>query len=335
MDNWVISIGTGYSQAPLIRAAKDAGYRVLGVDRAPDLALADDALPISTYDAQQVVAALADHPERRRVRAVLARTSGPAVQSAARAADELDLPGFGMGLAAASLSKSALRDAARQAGVPNVGGQCLAEPPEWQDGADRVIKPDQPLYGKRNVYRARSADELASAFAAAAAESVNGLVECQPYHGGRDLGLVLALSRGRPLWRFLYDELVSEKDGRFQGRGVAGPARRIHPDTHRAILEAAEGLAAHWGSTGFVFFSFRLPASDTALLYEVNPGLCGDGLADRLFPAIWPNQDFFDLDVAIMSGKEPVMPPPTLTRVALVDGRLIEGDELEEVTPHG
>ncbi len=331
MTDWVISIGTGRSQSPLILAAKNAGYKVLGIDRSPNFSLVDEALAISTYDAPQIVSALAEYAGRQRFRAILARTSGPAVQSAALAASSLNLSGFGVSFANASLSKAALREAAITANVPSVGGECISSPPTWADGADWVIKPDQPLYGKRNVYRVSSEEQMGPAFAAAADESVNGRVECQPYHQGRDLGLVLALSGGQVKWHFLYEELISEQHGRFIGRGVAGPAKLVDPRIYRDMRESAERLATLWGSTGFAFFSFRLPASGPALLYEANPGLCGDGLADKLFPSLWSGINFFELDLILMTGGEFAPPPPPRSSATLLDGQLFIGEALEGV----
>jgi hypothetical protein len=325
MNDWVISIGTGPNQAPLINTAKRSGYRVLGVDQAPNKSIVDSVLTISTYETEKILNALAKHTTHKNIRAVLARTSGPAVRTAAVIADRLGLLGFGADFAAASLSKSELRNAASRVGIAAIGGQSSSYPPSWVNGADWVIKPNQPLYGKRNVYRVREEGQVRPAFAAAAEESVNALVEFQPYYPGRDLGLVLALTKGERKWHFLFEELVVEREGRFTGRGVAGPAEQIRPKTYRCMLDAAERLATLWGSTGFAFFSFRLTSLSSALLYEVNPGLCGDGLADKLFPALWPETDFFALDLALMLGETPNMPPPPNRWATLMDGELISG----------
>jgi len=331
MNDWVISIGTGKAQVPLISAAKSAGYRVLGVDRSPNLALVDDALGISTFDALQITSALTQYSGYRPFKAVLARTSGPAVQSATMAADFLGLPSFGVEFSRASVSKAALRKAAVMAGVPRMEGQCVSSTPAWVDGSDWVIKPDQPLFGKRNVYRVNNEASMRRAFAAAAEESVNGFVECQPYIQGRDLGLVLALSKGRVEWYFLYEELVLEQRGRFKGRGVVGPAQLVEPKTYSDMREAAERLAMQWGTSGFAFFSFRLPSCGPALLYEANPGLCGDGLADILFPALWSGMNFFELDIILMTGGKFSPPPPPRTYAALLDGQLLTDDSAKEM----
>lgn len=331
MNDWAVSIGTGPSQAPLIRAAARAGLHVLGVDRSPDLTLVNDALTVSTHDSDTLLQSLVKHPLRQRICAVLARTSGPAIMSAARAADFLGLPGFGIGFAEASVSKAALRSTCERLGLRAVDGQCTACIPEWATETDWVIKPDQPIYGKRNVYRVRNPEQLADAFNAAAEESVNGLVECQPYQAGRDLGLMLALVEGKSHWHFFYEELVAERDGKFQAVGVAGPAKGIAAAIQSRMQRTAERLAAVWGSSGFAFFSFRVPAFGPPLLYEVNPGLCGDGLADQLFPALWPDQDFFAQDVALMRGANANLPAPPRSHFGLVNGHLLTGQELEEV----
>jgi hypothetical protein len=63
----------------------------------------------------------------------------------------------------------------------------------------------------------------------------------------------------------------------------------------------------------------------------VNPGLCGDGLADKLFPALWSDINFFELDLILMTGGEFAPPPPPRSSATLLDGQLFIGDALEGV----
>lgn len=305
MREWIISIGTGSAQQPLIAAARRQGLRILGVDRVARPEVVDQVLVLSTYDSDAVLAAVADLPQRQSIGAVLARTSGPAVLTAARLADFLGVPSCGTGLAAASVAKSALREAAEAVGVATVGGRRCSELPLWPVDGDWVVKPDQPVFGKRNVYRVLNADELTVAFAAAAAESLNAQVECQPYHAGRDIGVVQLWRAGQCLWQTIYEELVVVREGRFQGAGVRAPVEGLPLATQTGLSAAAARLSCYWGVEGFVFFSFRVTSGGLPLLYEANPGLCGDGLVDRLFPALWPDCDFYALDVAVMRGEEP------------------------------
>ena len=44
MTKWIISIGTGKSQRQLISQAKLMGFKIIGIDRDPDVNLVDDNL---------------------------------------------------------------------------------------------------------------------------------------------------------------------------------------------------------------------------------------------------------------------------------------------------
>ncbi len=330
MTDWVVSIGTGRSQAPLILTARRRGFRVIGVDQKPNTSLVDVSIARSTYDTAGVADALECHTLRRHIRGILARTSGPAVATAAESAWRLGLPSCGRGLAAASVAKSHLREAGDAAGVPTIGGNLHDRIPDLPVGADWVIKPDQPVYGKRNVYRVRSDAELRKAFAAAAEESVNGRVEIQPFRPGRDIGLAVMAVDGTPHWHCLYEELVAEQDGGFQGLGVVGPAMEVPAGPLRSMLEGTCKLIALWNTTGFAFFSFRVSKSGPPLLYEVNPGLCGDGVAEQLFPALWPQSDFFELDVRVMTRDEFVVPLELAGGAAVLSGEVFVAADATE-----
>lgn len=328
MPDCVVCVGTGPSQRPLIDAAHALGFWVIGIDRTPDEARVDFPLATSTYDTEAVLAAVDKHPLRSGIRGVLARVSGPAVVTGARLAASLGVPGCGVRFAAASLVKSKLR-AAGEFGVSVLEGRLLTAEDAWVSGCDWVLKPDSPLHGKRNVYRVRSAAAYRKAFQAAAEESLNGRVLCQPYRAGSDLGLVVLLSEGQLRWSCFYEELVDEIDGHFGGRGVVGPADDLPVALVDRLLADVGRLAAGWGGDGFIFFSFRrLPAGEV-LLYEINPGLCGDGLADRLFKAIWPSCDFFAADVLAMTGQPPALPAPSGRRALLLHGCLVSGVGLD------
>ena len=55
MTKWIISIGTGKSQRKLILQAKHMGFKIIGIDRNPDVDLVDDHLKISTYLQKEII----------------------------------------------------------------------------------------------------------------------------------------------------------------------------------------------------------------------------------------------------------------------------------------
>lgn len=310
MENWLICIGTGKAQAPLIAAAQAAGFRVLGLDRAPNRALCDDSLQVSTYDAEAARLAVQVWVEKHVLPlALVARTSGPAVMTAALVADSLGLPGFSQALAEASVSKYALYRQCTELGVATIATvRCTPEVSTANLSYPLIVKPDQALRGKENVYCVRNSEEFSSALGHASQESVNGAGVVQPLIPGTEFGLVAGVRAGQMLWSAFYAERVEQSGWKMHGRGVVGPCLDLPKTIGNTARENARKLLDIWRCTGFCFFSFRVDEHGTPLLFEVNPGLCGDQIVDRLFPSIWPGSDFFALDIALMSGQPVAFP---------------------------
>ena len=74
MTKWIISIGTGKSQRQLISQAKHMGFKIIGIDRDPDVNLVDDNLKISTYSQQGITKELGDTILNREIAGVISRT---------------------------------------------------------------------------------------------------------------------------------------------------------------------------------------------------------------------------------------------------------------------
>jgi hypothetical protein len=326
-QDWVVSIGTGPSQRPLIAAARAGGWRVLGVDRAPDNELVEASVACSTWDADAVLAAVAAHSVRLRIRAILARTSGPPVITAARLAAHLKVAGPSPDLAALSFSKSCLRQACEDLRIATPPGAVHRTLPPWPGEGRWIVKPDAPDDGKEHVYLVEEAEGWSRAFAASAAASLNGQVEMEAFVPGRDVGLCVAASAGQIVWTTAYEEVVGFVGGAVRGRGVLAPSRALACEQRAAMETAAGALLGPCRASGFVFLSFRVEGGGEPVLFEVNPGLCGDGLADRLFPALWPGADFFALEVGLLTGGNGPFPGPAGGAVAWIDGQLHRGDD--------
>ena len=308
MNGWVISIGTGSSQLPLIREAKRIGFNILGIDRSPKSNAIDEYIQLSTYDKDAVIDEIERNHKEKKFKAVLARVSGPAICTAAYTSFKLGLPGYSINLARMSVTKSLLRNYAEKIGVPTMEGNSLLKKPKWIEGSDWIIKPDQPVVGKKNVYRVTNKAELERAFSAASNESLNKFVECQAYSPGRDIGIVLAMSFGKLLWHSFYEEIVESKPGNVIGMGHRIPVRGLAENYFKSMVRSSLNFLDKQLATGFFFFSFRCEKNMEPKLYEMNPGLCGDDLADKIFPSFWPGFNFFSIDVSLMLGERPKFP---------------------------
>ncbi|GAI54291.1 unnamed protein product, partial [marine sediment metagenome] len=107
----IICLGAGISQLPLIQAARHRGYSVIAIDRDPDapgFSLADTKIMESTYNTAKVLNALHSLEKRHYFSGLVARTSGPALKTAAAIAEEFHLPGLSREIVPLATEKSKL-----------------------------------------------------------------------------------------------------------------------------------------------------------------------------------------------------------------------------------
>lgn len=323
---WVISVGCGPNQAPLISAAKNYGYSVIGIDRSPATDLVDIAIPISTYSKRDVIAELGEAGKYPQFEGVLCRSSGPAVETAFAIAEKYSLHSAGQAVVEGSISKWHLFSWANRNAIPTIPTlRCkeLVRVPDGWDGV--VVKPAEPVYGKKNVFLVREPDQIAPAVDKARKESLDGHSIVQPFVLGEDVGLVTLSREGKILWGAFYHEHTSFEGGAVSGLGVASLRAEFDDQVKKRIYQSAEVMLNQSNSSGFVFFSYRCNNSGSPMLYEVNPGLCGDELADKLLPAMWPGVDFFTMDVAAMTGRSLELPVGSPLAAKVVNGNVCVG----------
>lgn len=335
----VISIGAGLGQLPLIRAAKQLGYDVVAVDRSPSreaLSLIEETIILSTYDADQVIESVLELSARYDFSAVLARTSGPALLTASRMSESLKIPGIPKRFADAAVSKSELRMQADALNIATPKSVCISiSQPFGEMTSDLsspwVVKPDIPLVGKENVYKVDDEISYQKAYENARAESYNDAVDVGSFVPGIDVGLMAIVHDGEIIHNLLYDEFATFIDGKVKGHGVGGPSYFSNSKIESLCRGAAQRLISDWRyQYGFAFFSFRVTENGEALLYEVNPGLCGDAIADQLLPAIWPRFDPFVCDVDLQMGIKPELPSVSNGLSLVLNGQLTHVNTVDE-----
>lgn len=303
-NKWLVCIGTGAHQQPLIQAGLKLGFKVLGVDREPSKSNLSDALTISTYETPRVVSEVLRWSRNRNVSGIVSRTSGPALLTWAHTAVALQLPGPGMSLAKASVRKSVLRNFLENRGEASIRHH---QSKFWipRPGiVDFVVKPDMPVVGKKAVRRARSVSEVRRAIREASSESLNRKVEVLEYVEGRDICVLILRDSKGPRWNFIFEEKVEEVSGEFIGRGITSPVIGLDANLEDSILQVATRIGNVWSYVGFAFFSFRVSTSGDFFLYEVNPGLAGDRIVEDLLAPVFPETDFFELDIRVMTGTQ-------------------------------
>lgn len=334
----VLSLGAGPGQVPLIRAAKQLGYEVIAVDRSPTseaLSLADEMIIVSIFDVDRVGECVLKLNSRYDICAVLARTSGPALLTAEKLTEKLGLSGISKNFAAVAVSKSELRQQAHSLGISTPQGIRVTDCKLPDMARPWVVKPDVPLVGKKNVYKVSTDKEYQQAYTEARTESYNEAIEVGRFVAGVDVGFMTIVQHGNIQHDLLYDEFTNFTNGKVKGLGIGGPSVFSATSIEVYCRDVAQKLLSYWRyQTGFAFFSFRINRQNEILLYEVNPGLCGDAIADQLLPALWPSFDPFSCDVKLQVGDKPDLPGNVNGQHLVLNGQLMLANNVGDYLSH-
>jgi len=303
-EKWVLAIATGKHQRPLIYAAQEEGFKVLGIDKNPDNSIADKHLKCSTYDHLRCLNEIKEIIKYVNLFGVIARVSGPAVVTAAKIADHYKLKSYGSLLANSSLSKHDLYKTCTYLKIPSIFSEIVENPAEIRKLSNFVIKPDIPIHGKKNVFHCQNDKSFLRKFHSASEESLNRKVVVQPYIEGIDIIAATIVIEGAPLWIHLINENVNEINGKYYNSKVSNASPcTVRNAKNNNLAGAIARLFRYWNCTGFVFLSFKYTNNGTFVLYEVNPGLCGDDIAEGYLNANFTDANFFNIDVKVMTGE--------------------------------
>jgi len=217
MADAILIVGAGHNQVAIVEKARSMGLFTVAMDGnagAPGLAVADAAEVGDILDPRAVASVASRHGV-----AGIYCAAEMAVESAARAATDLGLPGVSPVVARRVRHKPTMRRALASAGVPNPRFVTAAGLDEAQAGLEdvgvpAVVKPvdrsasqgvlqvdhaeDLPLAFARARKYARSGEVLIEEYMAGDEFCVDGLV----YDGRYILGGITGKERSRPPYRF-------------------------------------------------------------------------------------------------------------------------------------
>lgn len=296
---------------PLIFAAKQAGYNVIAIDRnseAPGFLLADTKIIESTYDTRDVLNALHALEKQHHFCGLVARTSGPALKTAAAISEEFHLPGLSSDIIPLATEKSKLREFCKSHGILMPKGQKISQLKDLNPHFSMpfIIKPDLPLVGKKDVKVVWKSSDLESAIQSAIQSSGNGFAELEEYIVGIDVSALFLLKCGNIEILNYWDELIGiTYDNSIEGIGVNVPSVVEESVVVPRVERTIKTFSKHFGNVNaLVILSFRVDFSGNPYLIELHGDLGGDLIADVLLPAALPSFNFFDMALKVAVGDD-------------------------------
>ncbi len=331
----IICLGAGISQLPLIQAVKHRGYSVVAIDRdsdAPGFSLADTKIIESTYDMEIVLDALHVLEKRHHFCGLVARTSGPALKTAAAIAEEFHLPGLNREIVPLATEKSKLREFCESHDILMPKGQKISQLKELDSNfpLPLILKPDLPLIGKKDIRVVWKSSDLESAVQAAIQSSGNGFAEVEEYIDGFDVACLFHIDKRNASIVCFWDELVGfKKNGEIFAMGVSAPSVVIRSQTEKKIRAIIESFALQLADINhLLILSFRVDMSGNPYIIELHADLGGDLIAEELLPMSDSSFNYFKYCINIATNSIHELAIPNLHPFAI----LFESEFLKENT---
>jgi biotin carboxylase len=189
----VVIVGCGFPQLGLVRAAREIGLEVIGVDanaRAIGAAVCSEFHEVSTHDVDRIV----EVAQKTRADGITTCGSEVGLASTVRAAERLGMPFYGdVATVDRCQAKDQMREAYRQGGAPipafTVATSLGAVESFVQaEGLPVVIKPSRG-WGQRGVSKVEKAPELVDAFERARSASSTGTILVEAFIEGREFSV--------------------------------------------------------------------------------------------------------------------------------------------------
>jgi hypothetical protein len=321
----IICLAAGVSQLPLIKAAKKAGYLVIAIDRnpeAPGFSLADKRIIESTYDTERVLNALHSLAKHHHFCGLVARTSGPALNTAAAIADEFHLHGLSREIVPLATEKSKLRKFCESHGILMPKGQKIPQLKDLDPDflMPLIVKPDLPLIGKKDVRVVWKSSDLESAVQAAIRSSGNGFAEVEEYIDGTDVGCLFHANKGRGTVKAFWDELVGVRySGEILGIGVSVPSVIAGSAVETKIISLVKSFASFFTNiNALLILALRIDLAGNIYIIELHADLGGDLIAEELLPLADPSFNYFEYCINVALNENSKIMEPMFTPSAIL-----------------
>jgi biotin carboxylase len=176
MEDYLLIIGGSYEQEPLIRKAKDMGYKTIVIDineESPGYKISDVRKKISTTDYESAIRLAKEY----KIKGVLTNSSDIAILTVAKVCESASLPGISVEVAKKATDKELMKIAFKKNNVKTADFFIVNSEKEAMSAADKlgfpcIIKPTDGA-GSRGVLRIDNKNEVEKSFKYALSFSKN------------------------------------------------------------------------------------------------------------------------------------------------------------------
>ena len=306
----ILIIGASILQLPMIRRAKELGFRVGVIDYNPEaigVSYADDFFEVSTMDVDGVVKAAREY----RPDGVATLATDMPMRGVAAACEALGLSGVSPETAFMATDKGAMIEAFERAGVPHPQFKIAHTKEEFDRVKADVVYPaimkptDQS--GSRGVALVNSLDELEASYDYSNGESRGGGVVIEEFMSGPEVSVeIVALSENDIHILAVTDKLTTGAP-HFVEMGHSQPSR-LGAETVAAIEDVAKRAVKAVGIKRGPAHVEIIVTKDGPKLVELGARMGGDCITTHLVP-LSTGIDMVEATMRCAFGENPDLTP--------------------------
>lgn len=315
-DGYILSVGAGQNQVPLILKIKEMGWKVVSCDanaQAPGKMISDLFINVSTYDATQIIDAII--AENIKLIAVLTRSTGKPVVSCAMIAKYFKLPGLDIDNSEIFTHKQKLLHALRLHDIAAPRIFDIHNPIDYPV----FIKPANTVKSHAAMSLCNSSIDLEQAYSNAVSVSLDGSVNIEEYLLGQDIVSIDFVYNSQILHLCTIGE-ISNGPPSFDGIGWYTVSQNLNEVAQSQFSCMRNALAIQHG-----FFQTAMkfnPIDEQCKIYEVHAEIGGDKVNDIFIPMMSNGYDVFENNIHLALGKSPESIKQTVPMLLLFKQKL-------------
>lgn len=323
--HYLVSIGAGINQVPLILAIKQQGYGCIACDANPDAPgkdAADIFLHCGTNSPEKLVELL--RLTGKPIVGVLTRSSGWPVITCAKVAHAFQLPGVSVHLSEVLVNKDMFIEQLNLLNVPSPKRWQLSDPIEFPV----FVKPSRTNISHAAMSVCENYEELIDAYKKAQGVSQNGVVNIEDYLLGQDLVSIDFVHHNQIIHLGTIGELSSGPPA-FIGKGWYSATS----EQDKAAAEAFSGMQKAMGlNHGFFQTAMKYNQGSSPKIYECHAEIGGDLVNDKFIPFAGKNYDIFANNIRLASGNRPELLPELEPAILLFKSTQADNWEIPHTT---
>ena len=302
MKKFVICLGLGENQLNLIKNI-DKNYSIIGIDvKCSEIAKKNinSFYKGSLYKLDNIKK-IANQIKSKNyyISFILYRSSGPSILAANYLETFFNIKRINKSLSQSIYSKSYFYKYLKSKKLSGLKSISLNRFNKNQKLKDLVIKPDAPIYGKKNVYLLDQKKDIFY-FRKCKKESHNDDVNLSIFCEGDDISSFYLVNNNLNIIKLIShtQEFNLFNKNIIQSVGVCSPPiyKNIRILKKKEILDKLI-VKTFKDFYGIISISSKITIKDMILPYEINIGLSGDKFADHIFPHNFKNRSLYEIEL--------------------------------------